>query len=267
MRAITLPLSVLLLVACSGRGGETGEVHDDYTDSSDPGDDTGSGEVEGFLVEGAAVNLMDPSASADAGLCVHAADPTNAISGGAIEIIASGSVADDGSYSVAGIETTSAVGLLMLVEDCNDEGTVMPTATGIAAASYTGLGTGDAISERAVYSIDGDTLQGIAAGLAAAGYAGDLEVDGALIGFVFASEGVPADGATVAGPDGYPTYYLQADGSWSEDSTVAATGATFVIPAAPIYNYIASADGLSFDALLAGSQPGYAVVVSFTATE
>ena len=266
MHKSILPFSVLLVVACSGRGGETGEDHDDYTDSSDPGDGSSEG-MAGFAVEGSALDLMDGTQTAAEGLCVHAADPTPAISGGEVELLRSDFVGAEGAYSVEGIETTSAVGLLMIIDDCNDEGTVMRTATGIAAATYAGLGTGDVIDERTLFSINATSLESISSGLANAGYTGDIEVDGALIGFIFDAAEAPVDGAEVAGPEGYPTWYLQEDSSWAEGGTVASADGTFIIPGAPIYNYTTSADGMSFDALLAGSQPGHAVVVSFTATE
>ena len=41
--------------------------------------------------------------------------------------------------------------------------------------------------------------------------------------------------------------------------------AMFVIPGAPVYSYAATADGYTFTPLLAGSQPGYAVIVRLVA--
>jgi len=249
-------LGLFSLAACDGRG----------TDSEPPEGDTDTDtdtdtDLEGFAVEGVAANLMDGAAAAE-GLCVHASDPTPAMAGGEIEILASSTLGADGAYSVGGIETTSAVGLLMLVADCADEGTVMPTATGISADTYDGLGTGDVIADRLIYSIDAASQALMAGGLAAAGYAGDLSVDGAMVGFVLGADGSPVDGATVTGPDGYPTYYFTG-ADFSGTGTVAAANAMFVIPAAPIYSYSAEADGETFDSLLAGSQPGFAVVVAF----
>jgi len=263
-----LLLGTLTLSACDGRGedteapeGDTDTDTDADTDTDTDTDTDADTDVTGFAVEGMAVNLMDGTGAAE-GLCVHAADPTPAMAGGEIEVLATSTVGATGVYSVPGIETDSAVGLLMLVADCADEGTVMPTATGIATDSYAGLGDGDVIADRVIYSIDTASQGAMAAGLAGAGYAGDLAVDGALVGFVFDAAGTPVDGAVVTGPDGFPTYYFTGAG-FTTDATVAAAKAMFVIPAGPIYSYSAAADGHDFDSILAGSQPGFAVIVAF----
>ena len=76
----------------------------------------------------------------------------------------------------------------------------------------------------------------------------------------------PIGDATVSGPSSATVYYLNADGSFNTTGTVAAVNSLFIIPAAPIYSYSASADGYTFSTtLLAGSQPGFAVVVRFRA--
>jgi hypothetical protein len=268
-------LSLLLIgtlgtIACKGRGedtetpeGDTDTDTDSDTDTDTDTDTDADTDVTGFAVEGMAVNLMDGSAAAE-GLCVHAADPTPAMAGGEIEVLATSTVGGSGAYSVTGIETDSAVGLLMLVADCGDEGTVMPTATGMSTDSYAGLGDGDVIADRLIYSIDAASQGAMAAGLAHAGYAGDLAVDGALVGFVFDAAGAPVDGAVVTGPSGFPTYYFTGAG-FNTAGTVAAANAMFVIPAGPIYSYSCAADGYDFDSILAGSQPGFAVIVAFDA--
>jgi hypothetical protein len=263
-----LLLGSLSVVACNGRGEDTqapeGDTDTDTDTDSDTDADTDTDtDVNGFSVEGMAVNLMDGAAAAE-GLCVHAADPTPAMAGGEIEVLATSLVGADGVYAVPGIETDSAVGLLMLVADCKDEGTVMPTATGISTDSYAGLGDGDAITDRVIYSIDATAQGMIAAGLAHAGYTGDLSVEGALVGFVFDSTGAPVDGAVVTGPKGFTTYYA-AGQTFGTAGTVAAANAMFIIPGAPIYSYSCEADGYDFDSILAGSQPGFAVIVAFDA--
>ena len=83
----------------------------------------------------------------------------------------------------------------------------------------------------------------------------------------------PIGDATVSGPSSATVYYLNepyvspgGEVTFNTTGTVASAGSLFVIPAAPIYSYSASADGYTFSTtLLAGSQPGFAVVVRFRA--
>ncbi|MBN1335880.1 MAG: hypothetical protein JXB39_07970, partial [Deltaproteobacteria bacterium] len=192
---ILLPLA-LLLVGCNDED-ETG------LDDTSPPEDTGP---FGFTVKGTAMNLMPPQAAHE-GLCVHAADPTDALSGGELDILGSGTVGAGGAYEIPGIITDSTVGLLMLVQDCNDEGTVMPTATGMSASTYASLEGGDVISDYVVYSVDMGTKATFQKGLGAAGYTGDLTQEGALLGFVLDATGNPVGDAMVSGPKGTTTYY------------------------------------------------------------
>ena len=259
---LTLGLLVSL-GACTGDKTTGDDSTSTGDDSSGGGDDSGA--VEGITISGTASNLLT-GAAATAGLCVVAADPTAAVAGGELTILATSTVNADGTFSVSGVANTSAVGLLVIVEDCEGEGpTVLPTATGIKKDDYYDLAAGATLSDRQIYSIDATSQGAFQAGLTAAGYTGDLATDGALVGFVLDSSGSPVGGATVAGPGTATTYYLNADGSFDTDGTDASVNALFVIPAAPVFTYTASADGYTFSSVLAGSQPGYAVLIRFVA--
>ena len=266
MRILTIPLlisSIFALGACSGD--KSSDTSGTGTDSGTGGDDTSASAVH-FSVSGSAANLLTGAAAA-ADLCVAVADPTAAIGGGELEILGSSTVGADGSFEVDDITTTSSVGLLVLVQDCEgDAVTVLPTATGIPKDSYIDLVEGDVISDFTAYSIDGTSQTSIQASLESAGYTGDLGTDGALVGFVFDSSGAPIDGATVAGASSSTTYYAASDGSYNTTSTAADANAMFMIPAAPVYNYSATAMGYTFTNVLAGSQPGFAVVIKFVAS-
>lgn len=252
-----LPLLALLL-AC-------GDPKED-TSSTETGEtDTEETEVEpAFSVSGTALNLMDPASSAAAeGLCIRAADPTPALQDEPIVILAESTVGAAGAYSVPAITTTSVIGLLMLVEDCAGEGTVLPTATGLPAEDYAGLADGAVIEDFTSWSIDGASRTVLAEGLATAGYTGDIATEGALLGFVLDASGNPVVGAKVFGR-GDPTYYFDGTG-FTADSTTAEGRGMWIIPAAPIYTYNVSADGYDFPDKLTGSQAGYAVVATFRA--
>jgi len=244
----------------------------DKDDSDTEGDtDTDTDVDVGFYVEGTAVDLMAAAPAAE-GLCVYAGDPTPAIAGGEMEILTDeATVGAAGAYSVGKIDTASTVGLLMLVEDCADvtTPTVLPTATGLSSDDYATLGDGDTISDYNIYSIDAASQATIQGGLALAGYAadkglgltGNLDEDGALLGFVYDAKGNPVDAATINSAT-HPVYYFTGKG-FVTTGTIAAAGAMFVIPGGPIGNYTVTHASLTFESLLGGSQPGYAVIVSF----
>lgn len=217
----------------------------------------------GFDIVGTAANLLT-GMPAEEGLCIHASDPTAAITGGEIEILASAVIGKNGSYLVENVSTTSMLGILMLVEDCDQTGSEMPTATGIALSSYSGLGEGDELSGIVSFTIDADSLSFVSASLAAEGYTGDLTEDGALVGFVLDAQGVPVDDAVVTGHKDFPVYYLSETG-FDGTSTSVLANSLFAVPAAPIFTYECEAEGYVFDSILAGSQTGYAVVIAFDA--
>jgi len=172
-----LPLLSLGLLV--GLGACTGDDKSTTDDSSGGGDDSSgggddSGAVEGITISGSASNLLT-GAPATEGLCVVAADPTAAVAGGELTVLATSTVNADGTFSVSGVANTSAVGLLVIVEDCEGEGpTVLPTATGIKKDDYYDLAAGATLSDRSIYSIDATSQAAFQAGLTAAGYTGDL---------------------------------------------------------------------------------------------
>ncbi len=260
-------LTCVGLSGCADKDGDTGANETGETGETG----TGSG---GITLSGTATNLLTGAPAAE-GLCVHVADPTAAVGGGELEILASSTIGADGAYSVAGVDNTIYIGLLVLVEDCEGSGTtVMPTATGVKREEYYDLADGATLSDFAIYSIDGDSQAGFQTGLEGAGYAadpddrftGDLGADGTLIGFVLDSAGDGVEGASVSTPDGYPAYYMAADGSFNTTGTATAARGMFLVPAAPIATYGVTADGYTFESELVGSQAGYAVLIRFIGT-
>lgn len=235
----------------------------------DKGDDTSAVDTsdsgpQGFTISGTVAPLLDPAATV-VGLDVSIADPTAALGGGELEILTEPTtVGADNTFSLTGVITTSTVGLLLLVED--DAGTVMPTATGVSKTLYVDIEDGATISDFGAYSIDAASQAEMQQGLEDAGYAGDLGVEGALVGFVLDSAGAPVANAVVKGLGSTAVYYQNEDGTWNTTGTVAATNSLFVIPGASIGSYSCTAEGYTFTSLLAGSQAGYAVLVRFIAS-
>ena len=245
-------------------------------DSGASGDDTSTGggtEVVAFDIEGTAIDFATQTPAAE-GLCVYATDPTEALGGGDLIILSDSTVGAGGAFTLTGITTESAFGLLILVQDCANEGTVMPSATGVAAEDYAALGDGDLLGGRSAYVLSADFQAGIDQSVAAAGGSSDILSEGALLGFVFDPSGVPVSGATVDCEGCAPIYYADtesADGLFTNAktgvnaSTDALANGLWVVPGAPIASYTCDDGANTYEPLLIGSQPGIAVFVAFYA--
>jgi hypothetical protein len=268
------------LAALLGTALVTGCAPEDDTDTdvadTDDTDDTDAA-AGGFSISGTAVDLA-LSAPAAEGLCVNVSDPTPAITGGEALVLSETTTAADGSYTLENVTTTSSLGLLIVVSDCEDatEHTVMPTATGIASSSYSDLGDGDSLPGQTSYSINAELEAGVDASLTAVGYTGDaIGVAGTFVGFVFDTDGYPLGDATVTCTtdetvltyyqDGDPTDGLFSTAGAVNSGTDAAAGSLFWIPGAPISNYEADHGSNTFESQLAGSSPGTAVLIAFDA--
>jgi hypothetical protein len=263
VECLVLVVSGIMVIACG--------IHlnfDPAPSDSDSSEDislpkeTGPG---GFPVNGKVLDLLTHNPAAE-GLCVYAADPTGAIAGGNImdSILAETVVGSGGAYELSDIVTTSSFGLLFLVQDCDSEGAVMPTATDMGRSTYSSLQAGDVISDYTIYSVDIATKNTFQSLLTVAGYTGNLDSDGALLGFVEDNAGTPVGGAVVTGPASSTTYYFYGKG-FNTTGTVAAAGSMFIIPGPPVYFYSCAAKGYTFDNVMAYGLPGYIDLVEITA--
>ncbi len=227
----------------------------------------GTGETGGFTLSGVVVYFATLTPVAE-GLCVVVADPTPVLTGGELGIVGQGLTGAGGTFEIADLIVDSAIGVLVVAQDCAAEGTVFPTASGIAVEDYADLGAGDSIEGFTGLSIDVATQAGYQAGLGAAGYAGDLGTDGVVIAVVVNQADEPIEGATIVPPATSPTdvyYFTGVD--FSGAATSAAAGARVMMPGAPIGGYGAEADGYTFEGELTGAQPGYALLAKFDSFE
>lgn len=267
MRSLTL-FAFAGLAACSGEKttsptGETGTPTDTDTQTTPP--------AGGFTVEGIVLNAATQQPVAE-GLCVSVVDPTPALGGGEPLTLVSGTVGAGGVFSLADVSTTSTVGLLVDVRDCTGD-TVYPSATGISADDYAGLGEGDVLGDRVAFSIDAALRDGLAASATVAGYVGDLSADGYFFGFTLDTTGAPLGGVSVSClgtcnatlyMDTDPADGLFTTGGAPNTATDATAGAVFVIGAAPIGQYSADDGGAhTFGSQLNGSNPGIATITAF----
>ncbi len=229
----------------------------------------GTGGGAGFTIAGNAVVISDFVTPAPAGLCVAILDPTPALAGGEPAVLGSTTLDAAGAFSVSGIVGTSSVGLLISVSDCpgGTPSGALATATGIEAADYANAADGAVLDGYVALLVDAPTAGAWSAGLAAAGYTGDLAAEGSLLGMVLDPMGAPVDGGVVTGPPGTTVYYFEGNGFGSGSTgTVAAAGGLFLIPAAPIFTYGCTGGGYTYTSILAGSQPGFQVIVAFNGT-
>ena len=283
-------LPLLALVACNGDevadSGLVVEADTDTDTDADTDTDTDADadadtdtdtdtDVEGFTVEGTGMDVATFSPAAE-GLCMHAIDPTNALIGaGDPDVFGSAVLDSSAAFSIAGIVYTDSR-LMLLAQDCADEGTVMPTATGIDPDSYAGIEDGGVISDRVAASVSVAMADGVDESLAAVGWAGgSVHEVGMVVGFVQDASRAPIEGATVSCTLCTVVYYMDADASDGLFSTAgevntttsAAAGGIFVVPDAPLTQYSADDGSSTFPSHLFGGFDGATTVISLIAEE
>lgn len=262
------------LAGCLGRnipyeGGPGGDDSTVVTSACGEEVDTSAG----FVVVGPTRDVPTGGAAA-AGLCVTVVDPTPALTGGTPTPMAASVVCEDGSFRVGPVAEAPAIGMFVVIDDCEGGGdVVLRTATGVPPDALAGLGAGDSLTVEAllVTSAWAATEQ---ADLERVGWSGDLAAGGYMAGIVEDASLSPVSGAAV-GCDGCATVYYEdanrADGIYGAEAvantaTESAAGAYFLIPSAPIFSYTCTDGGAhTWDPTLLGSLPGFAVYIRFTA--
>ena len=170
-------------------------------------------------------------------------------------------------------------GHIALVADCEGaDSTVYPSGTGIPSSSYSELVDGETAEGVTSMVLNNTMLGAIDGNLMGAGYTSTLTAEGGFLGFLFDAAGAPIEDASitcVAGscPAFYPVGAPETipTGGWFYDAgtgaPATATGGSgmFIMPAAPITTYNASADGYTFDSLTSGSLPGMALIIALYA--
>lgn len=275
--ALALPMA---LAGCWGRGieYEGGQPQDTSPpDTSECGEDLDL--TAGINIRGTAVDLQTglPITLADTGgtaLCVAAIDPAPAVTGGDPTYLIVSTLCEDGSFVLAGMQEVPSIGVMIGVYDCDDQGTVMRTVTGVATDDFAGMGAGDTLEGVTAQSVSASYLATMQADLGTTER--NLASEGFLAGFVTDSAGTALSGATVSCGScaDRPTYYLDSnakDGLWGASgsfntSTSADARGMFFIPAARITTYTCEDGGAhTWDGNLFGSLPEYAVFIEFDA--
>ena len=269
-----MTLLSLALLACTGPDDTAGT--EDTSDTQDT-EDTGVERV-GWTLSGVGLDYMTQTTTPTAGKCVTIVNPELALVTGDstdLEVLGQTVIDDEGAWTVDGIITDTQVGMFLMATDCADEGTSIPTGTGIAYADYQDVEDGTEIAGlRAVFISTTMASAAINPSFIGIGRADtDIAVEGMMMGFVEDSAGVPVAGATVAGEDEAFVAYLDPDpngGLFANDgvpntATLAEGGGWFMSPGAPITTYTATHDTLTFEPKLFGTLPGLVTVFKFTA--
>lgn len=282
-------LPLIALVACADKVADSGLDPDSGTEAdadTDADSDTDSDadadadtdsdadtDVEGFSLQGMVLDAatLSPAAS---GLCLHAIDPTNALAGaGDIDLLGSTQTGDGGAFQIDGIVYEDSR-LMMLAADCADEGSVMPTATGVDPTAYAEIEDGGVVADRVAVSISAEMAGGVDGSLSAVGWTGGSVSDvGMVFGFIQDASRTPIEGATLDCGSCTAVFYMDTDptdGLFStagalNTSTSAAAGGVFVVPDAPLTSYSADDGSSTFPAHFFGGMAGTTTVLSIIA--
>lgn len=268
--ALTLSLS-----GCGDSGSEsTGSDTSGETDPSAGSDSGTSAGPMGFALGGLAVDLFtgDPYMPAEGAVCVSIVDPVQSNMNGEIAILASSTVETDGKWFVDGIMAPQETGLIVLVHDCDNSGTlVLPSGSGVGGDRYKDLGPGGMFMGFNAWVLTAEKVTVTDDSLLMAGASGTIAADGAVIGYVLDANMQPVPGATVSCDSCSEVFYgddMHDDGIFSSMGNVnAETSPTglFVIPSGPIGEYSVSHPSLNYDPLMLGTFPGMSLTVLFFA--
>lgn len=269
--ALPVLTAALLTAGCNGDG--------ELTDDTDVDTDSDT-EAPPRLVSitGMTMELLSPTTPAPEGLCARAVEPTEALDGGELTLLGESTVGADGSFTITDVNLDDApLAIFVVLTDCDNSGTIaFPAGTGIASDSYADNVAGDTLT-RDSFWVSAQSQAGINQSLVTAG-SDKSASDGLVLMFVTDAQNNPLPGATVScagdGCDDLEAYYLDTDpedglfttagegGLVVNEATVAGLA---VIPAGPVANYTANAEGQTFSSSLFGSIPGLAAVTQVSA--
>lgn len=233
------------------------------------GGDSGAAEVQ-YTINGLAITFGPDQTPAAEGLCVEAVDPSQVLEGGDAEVVGQTTVGAGGAYTLSDLPLRDQP-TVVVIRDCEGAAsTVYPTGSPVLLpAELQGLTDGDVLDGVRSVSLTNTTLAAFEAGLALAGYTGDLAADGFALGAVWTADEAPISGAQL-GCGGCGVYYADADPSDGPFTTGGVTNtatsgpALWLIPAAPLVEYSVTAEGYSFPKVTFAAPPGGAFFALLT---
>lgn len=251
-------------VATDGADGATdGADGQDGADGTDP-DVT----VGGFAISGVA--RVWPSEAFLTDACVAWLDPAPLATGGAPIVSPPASIDGAGAFQLRDVPRASALGILLLVDDCDDlaaglaepparGGELAPTATVLPADRWGALGHDD--------TLDGITVRGLPQSERARLEVEHAEArsrfntdDGLLFGRVLDQHFMPVDDGRIRGPYDTQVLYQQSPGVWEPWAQTAAAGdGLFAVPAPAWSSWICFSPAGDYEPVILGAMPGVMV--------
>ncbi len=216
------------------------------------------------------VVLFPDEAATDAGLCVTLMDPSDrALDGEATEVTSTTSTSG-GAYTFSALPTPPTVGWVLVVDDCGDTRTWVPTGTLLPGDQVGGRGRSEPLSGVRAWLVSTAERDRIDEGLVESGSGSILGDGGGLIGRSLDSSGAPNNESWVRGPNATQLWYPQSDGTYTlYDNTDEAAGGIYVAPdAEDVFGvFVTRVSGAQFQPLMAGGLPGVIEVWDFVAWE
>jgi len=191
-------------------------------------------------------------------------------------ILAESVTEEGGAFVIEGVVTESTLGIVVVIQDCEDaDSTMYTSATGVASESYAG---GTDVTDVSAFMLTNTQLDTIDNSLTDADYVdydgepSSFTANGGLIKYIRDLDSETVAGATVDCAAGYcPAFYQSASGDFSflnADGglqTETSESGLVVFPGAPITTYTVTHDTLEFDSRTLGSLSGIALFVTLTA--
>ena len=225
-----------------------------------PGDVTLSGRVLSFPTGG----------PTDAGLCLSLMDPSDRALDGEATVVASATTTAGGEFSLTGLPVAPSVGWILVVDDCSDTSTWVPTGTILPGELVGGRGSGDPVTNVNAWLFATADRDRIDSDLVSSGSDSILGDGGGLLGRSLNSAGQPNHESWVRGPNATQLWYPQRDGTYTlYDHTDSEAGGFYVAPdAEDVYGvFVTRVSGLQFRPLMAGGLPGVIQIWDFVSEE
>ena len=258
-----LPRALLAVALCMTAACTDGK--DAATDSGGDSAGADSNAAEAlYTINGLAITFGPEQSPAAEGLCVEAVDPSKVLEGGEAEVVSEATVGAGGAYTLTDVPRRDQPAVVV-IRDCEGAAsTVYPTGSPVLPFDFQTITDGQVLDDVRSVSVTNTTLGAFEAGLALAGYTGDLPAEGFALGAIWDDAQQPISGAQLT-CGGCGVYYADADPSDGPFTTggvknTATSGpALWLIPAAPPVEYGVTAEGYTFPKVTFAAPPGGAL--------
>ncbi len=195
-------------------------------------------------------------------LCVSLYDPSTILPEGAPTLLTSTTTDSRGTFQLSGLPTPHTLGWVLVVDDCGDTTTYLPTGTPLPGEWVGGRAASDTLTVDASL-VPTSTRDQIDAGLRESRSGSFLGDDGGMIGHVVDTDGTRLHESWVRGPNATQLWYARPDGSFVlYENTHEDADSLWVAPdAEDVYGvFVTRVAGKQFRAETLGGFPGVILV-------